>query len=127
MAHSPSLVAQRLGAFLALLGIILGAFAAHALKPFLLQNGTWEIWQTAVFYQFVHALALLATGQGTSLRKGTLFCWSAGTALFSGSLYLLAIFPSQHWLGPFTPIGGALLIVGWGWLLFNLCGQKKVS
>src|SRR5258708_5930193 len=117
MAPPLSLVAQRLGAFLALLGIILGAFAAHALKPLLLRNGTWDVWQTAVFYQFVHALAMLAMGQGTTLRMPTLFCWWLGTALFSGSLYLLALLPSQHWAGPFTPVGGTLLIAGWGCLL----------
>ncbi len=127
MAHSTSLVAQRLGAFLALLGIIMGAFAAHALKPLLLRNGTWEVWQTAVFYQFVHALALLAMGQGTHLGKGPLFCWGTGTALFSGSLYLLAVLPSQHWLGPFTPMGGTLLIIGWAWLLLDLLKRQKTS
>ena len=66
-------------------------------------------------------------GQGTSLRVGTLFCWWTGTALFSGSLYLLAILPSQHWIGPFTPVGGTLLIAGWGWLLWDLRHRKNKS
>jgi uncharacterized membrane protein YgdD (TMEM256/DUF423 family) len=114
-----------LGAFFGLLGVILGAFAAHAIKPILLRNGTWDVWQTAVFYQFVHALALLAIGQGTSTRKGIVICWGLGVAFFSGSLYFLALDPSQHWIGPVTPLGGMLLIVGWAWLLWDLCNQKK--
>jgi len=105
----------------------MGAFAAHALKPLLLRNGTWDVWQTAVFYQFVHALAMLAMGQGTTLRKPTLFCWCLGTVMFSGSLYFLALFPSQHWAGPATPVGGMLLIVGWGCLLWDLRHRKQKS
>ncbi len=128
MAHSTALVAQRLGAFLGLLGVILGAFAAHALKPILVANDTWDVWQTGVFYQFVHALALLALGQGTLLRRGMLICWGIGVTLFCGSLYILALAPEiKHWIGPITPLGGAALIAGWGWLLFDLCARKKNS
>ena len=125
MAYSPALVAQRLGAFLGLLGVILGAFAAHALKPVLLRNGTVEVWHTAVFYQFVHALAMLALGQGAKVRMGPLVCWGVGVFLFCGSLYLLAAEPTQIWAGPITPLGGTALIVGWGWLLFDLCTGGK--
>jgi len=127
MASSSALAAQRLGAFLGLLGVILGAFAAHGLKPLLLSNGTWEIWQTAVFYQFVHALALLALGQGNRARSEIVICWGIGVTFFCGSLYFLAIEPTQHWAGPITPLGGAALIVGWGWLLFDLCTTRKNS
>ncbi len=127
MATNPALAALRMGAFLALLGVILGAFAAHAIKPILYVNGTVEIWQTAVFYQFVHALAMLAMGQGTALRRGPLFCWLAGVIMFSGSLYLLALLPSQRWIGPITPLGGTLLMIGWGWLLWDLCCGKNKS
>jgi uncharacterized membrane protein YgdD (TMEM256/DUF423 family) len=126
MALSPSLVALRLGAFLGLLGVGLGAFAAHGLKPLLLQNGTVDIWQTAVFYQFIHAVALLALGRGNELKKAVVWCWSIGVVFFSGSLYFLAVFPTQKWLGPITPVGGALLIVGWGCLLWDFC-RKKIS
>lgn len=115
-----SLVAQRLGAVFGLLGVVLGAFAAHGLKPLLMTNGTWEIWHTAVFYQFVHALALLVVGQKSDVSRGVIICWSAGVFFFSGSLYLLAAFPDQHWLGPVTPLGGTLMIAGWGWLLWSL-------
>ena len=125
MASPTALVAQRLGAFLGLTGVILGAFAAHGLKPLLLQNNTWEIWHTAVFYQFIHAVALLALGQGPNVRTGIVACWGVGVALFSGSLYLLAFDPTQHWAGPITPLGGTAMIAGWVWLLFILCSGKK--
>ncbi len=110
-----------------MLGVILGAFAAHTLKPLLMANNTSDVWQTAVFYQFVHGLALLALGQGPNLRTGIIICWGIGVTLFSGSLYFLALEPTQHWMGPVTPLGGALLIVGWGWLLFSLCTGRKNS
>jgi len=124
MAYPTALVAQRLGAFLGLLGVILGAFGAHLLKATLVRNDTVDVWHTAVLYQFVHALAMLALGQGTTLRFGTLASWWIGVFLFSGSLYVLALDPSQHWAGPITPLGGLALIVGWGWLLFDLRDRK---
>jgi len=125
MASSFPLVAQRLGAFLGLLGVILGAFGAHALKSILTRNDTLDVWHTAVLYQFVHALAMLALGQGTALRLGTLNCWLIGVVLFSGSLYVLALDPTQRWAGPLTPLGGTALIVGWGWLLFDLRKSER--
>ncbi len=103
----------------------MGAFAAHALKPLLVANNTSDVWQIAVFYQFVHALALLALGQQSGLRLGIVVCWGIGVTLFCGSLYFLALEPTQHWMGPVTPLGGASLIAGWTWLLFNLCAGKK--
>jgi len=120
MVSSPALVAQRLGALLGLLGVILGAFAAHALKPHLVRLDTVDIWRTGVLYQFIHALALLAIGQGTSARLGPIICWVIGVVLFSGSLYYLAWDPTQHWAGPITPIGGLFMIIGWAWLLVIL-------
>lgn len=126
MAHSPALVAQRLGAVLGLLGVILGASGAHGpVNLLLVENNTLDYWKTAVLYQFVHAVALLAVGQGANLRLAVVICWGIGVTLFSGSLYFLALEPTQHWMGPVTPLGGASLIVGWGWLLFNLCTGRK--
>ena len=49
-------------------------------------------------------------------------CWVAGTMLFSGSLYLLAI-GGPRWLGPITPLGGIALMVGW--LLVMLAAIRK--
>jgi uncharacterized membrane protein YgdD (TMEM256/DUF423 family) len=38
--------------------------------------------------------------------------WAAGTVVFSGSLYALAL-GGPRWLGPVTPLGGTALIAGW--------------
>ena len=115
--------AQLWGAVLALLGVGLGAFGAHALKPLLLRNETLDGWQTAVHYQWFHALALLAlSGQ---LKRGPAICWLVGTLFFSGSLYILTTNPTQIWAGPITPLGGLLFIVGWIWFIVNVARRKE--
>jgi len=99
--------------------VALGAFGAHALKP-VLTDYTRGIYQTAVDYQFYHALALLATGllqlhlSHRGFRLAGL-CFSLGVLFFSGSLYILAL-SGVHWLGAVTPIGGLLMLTGWGCL-----------
>lgn len=103
-----------------LLGVALGAFGAHALSA-RLGADMQAIWQTAVQYQFYHALALL--GVGILLRSGAgggwlsaaTLCFCAGTIIFSGSLYVLAL-SGIRWLGAITPLGGLLLIAGWATL-----------
>jgi uncharacterized membrane protein YgdD (TMEM256/DUF423 family) len=114
-----------IGACLALLGVILGAFAAHFLKAQLTANGTWEAWHIALFYQWVHALALLALGASGAVRRGPVFCWLLGVLLFSGSLYLLALEPAQSWAGPVTPLGGLMFIVGWIWFIVHLLKKES--
>ena len=115
--------AQLFGAGLALIGVILGAFGAHLLKPRLLANGTLDGWQTAVHYQWFHALALLALAG--RVRRGPAVCWIIGTLFFSGSLYILTTNPSQIWAGPVTPLGGLLFIVGWTWFIVDLVRGKS--
>jgi len=109
------------GAVLGLLGVILGAFGAHALKETLVARESWQTWQTAVQYQFVHALGLLAVAalagtRGGSLPVAVLVLWALGVVLFSGSLYWLAL-GGPGWLGPVTPLGGLCLIAGWACVL----------
>lgn len=126
MAPSSDRLALRLGALFALFGVILGAMAAHGpVRDFLEGKGRLDFWHTALFYQWVHALALLAVGQGRSARRGTIICWLIGVVLFSGSLYILALDSGQKWAGPLTPLGGLFLIAGWFWLWLNLL--KKSS
>lgn len=124
MAPTSDRLAQRLGALFALFAVILGALAAHKgdkfLADYLDRNGHLDTWHTAIFYQWVHALALLAVGQGLSARRGTIICWLIGTVLFSGSLYILSLDSTQKWAGPLTPLGGLFLIMGWAWLWINL-------
>jgi len=79
-----------------------------------------EVWETAVRYQLLHAVALagaagwLRAGSGAS-GTWAVRLWIAGVVLFSGSLYGLAL-GGPRWLGPVTPLGGASLIAGWACL-----------
>jgi uncharacterized membrane protein YgdD (TMEM256/DUF423 family) len=115
--------AQLWGAALALLGVMLGAFGAHALKALLRERQMVEVWQTGVYYQWFHALALLATSG--NLKRGPATCWLLGVLLFSGSLYLLAIAPVPLWVGALTPLGGMLFIAGWIWFMVDLARRKN--
>lgn len=108
-------------AILGFLGVALGAFGAHALKPALEAHGSVETWKTAVLYQLIHAVALLALAgwrdshAGPSGRVAVL--WAVGVVLFSGSLYWLAL-GGPRFLGPITPLGGIAFLAGWallGW------------
>jgi len=109
------------GAVLGGLAVLVGAFAAHALKD------AWSAprlaWMdTGVRWQAVHALALLATGSAARSfgpsRALTVaaVAFVAGTVLFSGSLYALAA-TEVRGLGAVTPFGGVALVVGWGALV----------
>jgi uncharacterized membrane protein YgdD (TMEM256/DUF423 family) len=88
--------------------VALGAFGAHGLKERLAtlpEAAAW--WQTATFDLLTHAVAIGA------LRAGPAgLCWAAGAAIFSGTLYALAL-GAPRWLGAVTPVGGVLLLVGW--------------
>ena len=97
------------GAWLAALGVALGAFAAHALRaqldPAMLAN-----FETGVRYQMYAALALMVLGtQLGQTRAPALLV--AGAVIFSGTLYVLSL-TGVRWLGAITPIGGLLLIAG---------------
>ncbi len=120
MTSTFSRPALLIGAFLGLVGVILGAFAAHFLKARLMANGTWDAFHTGIYYQWFHALALLALGAGGAIRRGPAICWTLGVVCFSGSLYILSLNPTAIWAGPITPLGGLLFIVGWVWLIVNL-------
>ncbi len=101
---------------LGFLGVALGAFGAHALKDILAARGSTDIWHTAVLYQLVHSVALLALcgwrEMPVGLQKWTARCWAGGVVLFSGSLYWLAL-GGPKFLGPVTPLGGIGLLAGW--------------
>jgi uncharacterized membrane protein YgdD (TMEM256/DUF423 family) len=110
-------VSQRwiaLGAAWAGLGVVLGAFGAHALKE-RLDPAALEIWHTGVLYHLLHALALVL--HGLFQERGGSKPWPAwlfllGSAVFSLSLYGLAL-GGPRWLGAITPAGGLALIAGW--------------
>ncbi len=111
------------------LGVALGAFGAHGLKA-TLAPADLAVWHTAVQYHFLHALGLLllaALGERIPARPKALASWAflIGTVCFSGSLYVLStkdltgLTGSVEWLGPVTPLGGALFIAGWAVLLIT--------
>lgn len=117
----------RIGSLAMLLAVALGAFGAHRLKD-LIAPERLENFETGVRYQFYHGLAIMAVGilfyfgKKKSLQYAGWF-FTAGIALFSGSLYLLAfrdifVLPLAL-IGPITPIGGTLFIAGWAMLFFS--------
>ncbi|HYF67960.1 MAG TPA: DUF423 domain-containing protein [Ohtaekwangia sp.] len=116
------------GAIFGFLGVCLGAFGAHALKPLLLQTGRLDTYELAVRYQFFHAFALLAAGAlmqfnfSLRLKYGAL-CFVLGVLFFSGSLYVLA-FTGWGVLGAVTPIGGLFLIFGWSFMGLGILKKK---
>ena len=120
----------KVSSLLAILGIALGAFGAHALRDRLLATGSTDTWETAVFYHLVHAIALFCVGLLPAEKINRPVRWAArlwigGIALFSGSLYLLALF-KWSFLGPVTPVGGLLFMAGWAILLFSKAGGPKL-
>lgn len=100
------------------LGVAIGAFGAHALHAMLERAGRLDTFETAVRYQFYHALALLAIGALWTARPelralGTTgILWVGGIVVFSGSLYTLC-FTGITKLGAVAPVGGLLLLAGW--------------
>lgn len=118
-----------LAAFLGGSGVILGAFGAHGLRNKVAEN-LLEAYKTGVHYQMIHTLALIGVailihqlGEKTSLVvSGALF--ALGILFFSGSLYGMT-FGGPRWLGPITPLGGALMIGGWVALFVAALGYTK--
>lgn len=111
--------ARRLCAIAALLlalATVTGALASHALKT-RLDLYQYGVLQTAVDYQFFHALGLLGLGlllDRLPLRLLRVAGWLLviGVLLFCGSLYLL-VAGAPRLVGVLTPIGGVALICGW--------------
>ncbi len=105
-----------IGAVSGALGVMLGAFGAHALKEKLSEKMLAN-WMTGVEYHFYHTFAILAVGLlalHVESRPLTASGWSfmIGIAVFSGSLYVMALTGVTR-LGAVTPIGGLAFIIGW--------------
>lgn len=117
--------------------IALGAFGAHGLRKLTLSEDILRGFQTGVDYHLFHSGAFLVLGLwGASLmdrrlvRVAMFFLW-AGLFLFSGSLYLLTAAKLLRWpyawVGPITPIGGTLLIMGWAWLGYSFLKGDRTN
>ncbi len=107
------------GALMALLGVAIGAFGAHGLKPFLSEQ-MLAAFETGVRYHLIHALGMLSAGLSLVYVPLRQFRWAGwafflGIVLFSGSLYVMSI-SGVRGLGIVTPFGGLCFIVGWGLL-----------
>jgi uncharacterized membrane protein YgdD (TMEM256/DUF423 family) len=117
-----------IGAASGFIAVAAGAFGAHALKARLAPD-MLAVFETAARYQMFHALALLAVAWATTRWPGRVaalsgMCFIAGTVLFSGSLYLLALTDIRG-LGAITPFGGVLFLVGW--LLFAAAAWRGAA
>jgi uncharacterized membrane protein YgdD (TMEM256/DUF423 family) len=119
-----------IGAALGAVGVALGAFGAHWL-PGLLTNLGYadddftrrrEIFETAVRYQLLHALAIVFVGLALETRaigpwRFAAWAFLIGVALFSGLLKVMTFAgPEWNWLGMIVPIGGLAMIAGWALL-----------
>lgn len=112
-----------LGGISALVAVAAGAFGAHSLRA-RLSSDLLSIFETGVRYQMYHALALIAVALAYSRWGGSWFVWAgwlfvAGTVIFTGSLYVLAL-SGARWWGAITPIGGVCLLVGWGLFVWGV-------
>ena len=106
----------RIAAALCFLAVALGAFGAHALRSMLESHGMLDVWNKAVLYHFIHAIALFALALFGTANRGAWWLLFAGIFLFSGSLYVMAL-TNLRWLGAITPLGGLCFLAGWLWLI----------
>jgi len=111
-----SILLFRIAAVLCFLAVALGAFGAHGLRSMLEGRGMIDVWNKAVFYHFMHAVALLALALYGTINRGACLLFLAGILVFSGSLYLLAL-TNLRWVGAVTPLGGLCFLAGWAWLV----------
>lgn len=137
------------GACLAGLAVILGAFAAHGLDGYFAEKYEGQVktvggeevpaaqkylndFKTGAQYQMYHSLALLLVGFArlSSTKKRLLntagWCFFLGIIFFSGSLYVLTLSGQTIW-GAIAPIGGTLFIVGWFAFASGVCHCKGTA
>jgi uncharacterized membrane protein YgdD (TMEM256/DUF423 family) len=111
------------GALSALISVAAGAFGAHALRG-RLSADYLAVFETAARYQMYHAVGLIVVAWAMVHWPGALPRWAgwlflAGTLLFSGSLYALAL-TGVRWLGAITPLGGVAFLAGWLCLVLSV-------
>lgn len=111
------------GAIFGILSVIFGAFGAHALKK-TLSSEQLHSFEVGVKYQMYYALLLVVLGFNfNTITQPTYWCFTLGIILFSFSIYGLVLSDSKgkklRFLGPITPIGGLLLVIGWLLLLIS--------
>ena len=112
-----------LAGFFGLTATMLGAYGAHGLAATGIAPSLLAAFNTAVQYQFFHALALLVLGlcgvRGKVITfAGTVFV--LGILGFSGSIYAMVLLGSKG-LGLITPAGGLCFMLGWAALMWAGC------
>jgi uncharacterized membrane protein YgdD (TMEM256/DUF423 family) len=84
--------------------------------------GYLDEWHTAVQYQLIHGVALVALAvwrrvapvDGQPIGGPAVgWLWSIGIVCFSGSLYALSLGAPRGLLWPITPLGGVCFLAGW--------------
>lgn len=116
-----------IGAAMAGIAVMAGAFGAHALRD-LVAADRLQVFETGARYQMYHALALLVVGGAVARWPRWQVRWSgylfiAGIVLFSGSLYVLVL-TNTPWLGAVTPLGGVAFIAGWLLLAWGALARR---
>lgn len=120
----------RISAVTGALAVALGAFGAHGLEKHLAGLGPEQVakqlewWKTAVAYHLPHAVVMLVIALTLPGRVWAGRLMLGGIALFSGTLYAMAL-GAPRWLGAITPIGGTLLIAGWMVLALAKRGEVR--
>ena len=104
------------GSILAGSAVAAGAFGAHMLKE-VMESPMLMVFETAVRYQMYHALGLCIVAWAAARHPSpglsvAAWCFGAGIALFSGSLYVMTL-SGIRWVGALTPLGGLSMIAGW--------------
>ena len=112
-----------LGASLAALAVVFGAFGSHILKS-RLSSEDLAIFETGVRYHMYHALGLILMGTlgfhyNSDVIQLPAILLTFGILIFSGSLYLLVL-TGARWMGAITPIGGLSFIAGWIMLILKI-------
>lgn len=119
------------GAILGILGVILGAFAAHGLEK-LVDADAIKTFETGVRYQLYHAFFLLIIGGSSfvdvKIKKAVFYLVIIGLVFFSGSIYGLATNELSSFdfktIAMVTPLGGLLLILAWFTMLIGIIRNK---
>jgi uncharacterized membrane protein YgdD (TMEM256/DUF423 family) len=116
-----------LGSIFAATSVAIGAFGAHAWKPYLININRLETFETAAQYQMYGGLALILLGilhiiRPSKILKIASYFHITGSIIFPGSLYLICISQQLFW-GAIAPIGGLAFILGFALMAFD--GIKK--
>jgi uncharacterized membrane protein YgdD (TMEM256/DUF423 family) len=121
---TPSRALLALAALHGLIAVTVGAFATHGIGDLHAK----DLLRTGSQYEMAHALAVfgafVVSRTGAGLAGMAAWCFVVGAAMFSWSIYALALAP-RHWMGPVTPLGGLLLMVGWAMLAVAALTAKR--